>query len=104
VLYIVDRRGIFVDSNGIFILLELVAQIVLGRVLNDEEKAKLYQIFTNIPDSHKKDFYLSFISNMENLDTILESEETEKFLFKGKVSTEGIVEYQEYLKSMEKSK
>jgi hypothetical protein len=41
---------------------------------------------------------------MENLDTILESEETEKFLFKGKVSTEGIVEYQEYLKSMEKSK
>jgi hypothetical protein len=90
--------------NGIFILLELVAQIVLGRVLNDEEKAKLYQIFTNIPDSHKKDFYLSFISNMENLDTILESEETEKFLFKGKVSTEGIVEYQEYLKSMEKLK
>lgn len=86
--------------NGIVMIIELASEIALGKKLNNQEKEKLNKIFYKIPKTHHEEFYKSFMVNVENIDEILESEETEKFLFKGEVSTERIVEYQEYLKKI----
>lgn len=84
--------------NGIFLILEIALEVVLGRKFNNSEKEKLSKIFAKIPESHRLEFAESFASGIENFDETINSVETNNFLFKGKVDTEALDEYIKYVK------
>jgi hypothetical protein len=85
--------------NGIVMLIEFASEITLGRKLNNQEKEKLSQIFYKIPESHREEFFKSFMSNSEKLDEIINSEETEKFRTTSEVDMSQLEKYLNYVET-----
>jgi hypothetical protein len=85
--------------NGIVMLIEFASEITLGKKLNNQEKEKLSQIFYKIPESHREEFFKSFMSNAEKLDEIINSEETEKFRTTSEVDMSQLEKYLNYVET-----
>lgn len=50
-------------TNAVVGVIGLVVQLLFGEQLNDQEKAKLYEIYNKIPDEHKKEFAYNVATN-----------------------------------------
>lgn len=50
-------------TNAVVGVIGLAVELLFGEQLNDQEKAKLYEIYNKIPDEHKKEFAYNVATN-----------------------------------------
>jgi len=85
--------------NGVLMIIEFASEIALGKKLNNQEKEKLNKVFYKIPEEHYEEFYKSFMRNVENIDEILDSEETENFITTEDVDMDELHKYRDSIES-----
>jgi hypothetical protein len=89
--------------NGIVMIIEFASEIALGKKLNNQEKEKLNKIFYKIPETHHEEFYKSFMGNVENIEEILDSKESEDFMTTEDVDMEGLRKYRNSIENYNKT-
>lgn len=60
-------------SNAVVGVLGITTQLLFGKELNDEEKAKITSIYQNIPKEHTKEFIYNLAQNGDKITQILDN-------------------------------